>query len=180
VAPQRILPYAAGVGEGDRTKCGGGGHSRIRESSPHERRRNAGRLYVSRRRFSESVPRRVLLNEAEVVEALAALGFEEIFPEELALAARMAAFARAELVVGPSGSGMFNAVFCWPGARVIELEPVPTWRPMHAALYRSMGLDHAFLPGAELQPGLSPAHPNWRLSRRALASLTDFIAALPR
>ncbi len=124
-------------------------------AAPHRR------LYVSRRAFNAAVPRRVMRNESELVAALQTLGFEEISPESMPLAERMAAFAEAAVIVGPSGSGMFNAVFASPAAAVLELEPTDTWRPMHSALYRSLVLPHAFLRLSTIFDGAAPAHPDW-------------------
>ncbi len=135
------------------------------------------RLYVSRRRWSETAPRRVLVNEADLVEALQREGFEEIFPEDMSFAQRVAAFADAALVVGPTGSGLFNTMFCVPRTIVIEIEPHGRFRAMHASLYRSLGLDHAFLRGKITAPGPAPAHPEWRVNvdsvRSGIAAALD-------
>jgi hypothetical protein len=73
------------------------------------------RLYVSRRSISAVNPTgRVMLNEAALIARLRALAFDIIEPEHLTATEQIAAFMSADLVVGPSGSGMFNAVFCHP------------------------------------------------------------------
>ena len=121
------------------------------------------------------MPRRVLLNEAEIADTLASLGFREVFPEDSPLPERIALFSRARIVVGPTGSALFNTVFCHPRALVIELEPHGEFRAMHAALYRSLGLRHAFLRGSVVAAGTGHAHPDWiispQLCRQALEKL---------
>jgi capsular polysaccharide biosynthesis protein len=121
------------------------------------------RIYVSRRQWSEAVGRRVLEDEPALVEALARDGIQEVVPESLTLPQRMAAFAGADLIVGPTGSGLFNVVFARPGARVLEIEPHAKWRSMHAALYRSLGLDCGFVRGHVTGPGSGPDHPAWNV-----------------
>jgi capsular polysaccharide biosynthesis protein len=61
-----------------------------------------------------------MLNEAALIERLRPLGFDIVEPQCLTAAAQIAAFAAADLVVGPSGSRMFNAVFCRPGTKLIR------------------------------------------------------------
>ncbi|MDQ0325211.1 capsular polysaccharide biosynthesis protein [Rhodopseudomonas julia] len=131
------------------------------------------RLYVSRRSWSKTAPRRILVNEDEIVARLGALGFEEVRPESLSLRPRIAAFRDAEIVIGPSGSGLFNCIFCRPGTTILELEPHGGFRPMHQSLYRSLGLAHAFLRGDIVAPGPAPAHPNWRIEAETVLRIAE-------
>ena len=66
-----------------------------------------------------------MLNEEELIARLRPLGFDIIEPQSLTATEQIAAFASADLVVGPSGSGMFNAVFCRPGAKLIDMKSEP-------------------------------------------------------
>ncbi len=136
----------------------------LRQTSRAHAGTDAGeKIYESRRSWSAQVGRRVLENETELVDALTKQGFREITPEVLSLHDRIAAFAGARLIVGPTGSGLFNTVFASAGARVLEIEPLPRWRAMHGALYRSLGLDHAFVTGEIVGAGSAPDHPQWRI-----------------
>jgi hypothetical protein len=65
------------------------------------------RVYVSRR----NATKRRVANETEVVDALAARGFESYALEELSVAEQVALFADAEAVVGPHGAGFANLVY---------------------------------------------------------------------
>lgn len=81
------------------------------------------RIYVSRRRHAAKRPNhRVFLNEAEFANALAERGFRIIEPETLPFVEQMATFAAAAMVVGPSGSGMFNCIFCPRGTTIVDIE----------------------------------------------------------
>ena len=75
------------------------------------------RIYIDRR----GTTNRPLVNEAEVIDALAGAGVMPIRLETLSLAAQAALFRQAELIVAPHGAGLTNLVFAPPGCRVVEL-----------------------------------------------------------
>jgi hypothetical protein len=77
------------------------------------------RLYLSRGRMAK----RGIANEAEVSALLAGHGFEEIHPQSVPFADQLRLFSGAQALAGPHGSGLVNAIFCPPDARVIELQP---------------------------------------------------------
>lgn len=82
--------------------------------APRPRRR----IYVSR----SDVAFRVLENDSEVYERLRPLGFEFIVPSRLSWRDKVRAFADAEIVVGPNGSGLYNCLFSGvPGSHLIVL-----------------------------------------------------------
>ena len=82
------------------------------------------RIFVSRRGRGA----RRIVNEPQVVAALAPLGFEPLHLESLSLAAQIAAFRDAECVVGPHGAGLTNLAFCGRGTRVVEIgTPYRSW-----------------------------------------------------
>ncbi len=65
------------------------------------------RIYISRSRNGQ----RSLLNEADVEDLVSARGFVVIHPQDLPIPDQVGLFANAELVVGTSGSNMFNLAF---------------------------------------------------------------------
>jgi capsular polysaccharide biosynthesis protein len=81
-------------------------------AAPHRR------LYVGR---GDKKRTRRVENEAEVIAALAPLGFESIDPGRMSPSEQVRAFAEAECVVGAHGAGLTNLAFCPPGAAVVEL-----------------------------------------------------------
>jgi capsular polysaccharide biosynthesis protein len=85
---------------------------------PDDLRAPHRRLYVSRGHTKHT---RRVENEAELVDALAPLGFEVIDPGALSPAEQVRAFAEAEYIVGPHGAGLTNLAFAAPGAAVVEL-----------------------------------------------------------
>jgi capsular polysaccharide biosynthesis protein len=66
---------------------------------------------------------RALLNQDEICDRLVRRGFTVIEPGSMTLEAQIAAFAGADVVVGPMGAALSNIVFCRPGTRVLALVP---------------------------------------------------------
>ena len=81
---------------------------------------NGERVYVTRMRHnavSDAGRVLVLVNEDELIAALTALDFRIVSPENHSIEDQIAIFGSASMIVGPSGSGMFNAAFCARQAR---------------------------------------------------------------
>jgi capsular polysaccharide biosynthesis protein len=85
---------------------------------PNDLRAPHRRLYVTRGNAKHT---RRVENEAELVDALAPMGFEVIDPGALSPAEQVRAFAEAEYIVGPHGAGLTNLAFATSGAAVVEL-----------------------------------------------------------
>jgi capsular polysaccharide biosynthesis protein len=91
----------------------------LRERLSPPPRRSGRRLYVSR----GDVPRRRLVNEDALVEALRPLGFEVVFPGQLPLEEQLRTFAEAELVVAPHGGALVNLLASQEATLVEILDP---------------------------------------------------------
>lgn len=129
------------------------------------------RLYVSRLgQGRRSVSTRLMLNEAEVAAAMAGLGFEVIEPEQLSPAEQIAAFASADIVVGPSGSGMFNVVFCRPGTKVLDIESEPNWIYAHTGLFASCKARYGLFVAAVDPADPAPVHKRFSVDVPALTA----------
>jgi capsular polysaccharide biosynthesis protein len=76
------------------------------------------RLYV--RRGSRY---RALLNEVEIEEKLAGLGFELLSVDGLSMKTQIGLFREAEVVIAPTGAALSNMVWCQRGTPVIILAP---------------------------------------------------------
>jgi capsular polysaccharide biosynthesis protein len=127
------------------------------------------RIYVSRVQHSQSeASARVMLNEPELVERLVDLRFRIVEPETLSVAEQILAFSSAEMVVGPSGSGMFNVVFCHPGTKVIDIESEPHWIHAHRCLFASCGLRYGIFVGRALDRDFEVHHKPWKVNIDAL------------
>ncbi len=90
----------------------------MRERMAHLRAAPAARrLFLSRRDNG----RRKVLNEDELFEAVAPLGFERVVPGEMTVAAQITAFSSAHVIVAAHGAGLTNMIFTPPGAVIVEL-----------------------------------------------------------
>ncbi|GAB3296459.1 DUF563 domain-containing protein [Epidermidibacterium keratini] len=76
-----------------------------------------GRIYLSR----NSTGRRRLLNEDDIVEAAADLGYVRLQPEAMSLIDQICTFATATHVVGNMGASFSNLAFSPPGVSVLCL-----------------------------------------------------------
>ncbi|TCS17440.1 glycosyltransferase 61 family protein [Caulobacter sp. BK020] len=92
--------------------------ARILAAAPGPRT-SGRRLYFSRRSHSM----RVMVNEAALEAALRTRGFEIVRPERLRAADQIRMMREAQVVVGPTGAAMTNALFAPTGARIVEIQP---------------------------------------------------------
>jgi capsular polysaccharide biosynthesis protein len=74
-------------------------------------------LFLSR---SDSADR-VLVNEAELVAALAPLGFRAVVPGTMSVADQIRAFSRARAIVAAHGAGLTNMIFAPRDALIVEI-----------------------------------------------------------
>jgi len=89
----------------------------LREAFGVDETAGGGRLYVSRNKYH----RRRLRNEDELLDLLLPRGFRLIHPEQMTLREQVAAFARADVVIGNMGAALSNLVFCPRGVKVFAL-----------------------------------------------------------
>jgi capsular polysaccharide biosynthesis protein len=106
------------------------------------------RIYVSRRLGTLHRPDyRPLSNEKAIETIFERRGFLVVHPETLSFPDQIGLFRQAEIVAGPSGSGMLNAMFCSPDTRVLDMESFHYTVRQHAKIYSSTHKNYAFLFG---------------------------------
>jgi hypothetical protein len=107
------------------------------------------RLFLTRRHDSHSR----VVNEAEVISALSAHGFETVAPARLTLREQIELFAQAEVIVGP-GSGLTNMVYASPETKILEFFQRSVGHHAFWAMANALGLDYYLLPCDEVaNPG---------------------------
>jgi len=103
-----------------------------------ERRR---RLYISR----NDAKRRKFKNERILTELLKQHGFDIIELSQYPLIDKIKLFQSAECIVGLTGAGLSNLMFCQPGTRVIELFPPRYVHYYYNSICGSLGLGYHYL-----------------------------------
>jgi capsular polysaccharide biosynthesis protein len=121
------------------------------------------RIYVSRALTQIARPTyRQLQNEEMLMTMAKDRQFEILYPETLSLAQQIQVFAKARIVVGPSGSGMLNACFCHPSTRLLDMESFHFTVRQHSKIYGSAKLTYSFLFGKVDEGDNRPLHVrNW-------------------
>lgn len=140
------------------------------------------RIYVSRQKHNAAGwSTRVMVNEGELIARLEHMGFDIVEPERLDVKDQIATFAAADLVVGPSGSGMYNTLFCRPGTKVIDLQSERQWIYSYAAMYASLGLEYGIFVGKADPTDGNLVHRRWTVNIEALAArIHDFAGGQDR
>ncbi|MGI8533541.1 MAG: glycosyltransferase family 61 protein [Candidatus Limnocylindrales bacterium] len=96
-----------------------------------------------RRLYAQRSKTRRVANEQEILPILASYGFETFDPDEHD--EPLAAFARAEAVVGVHGANLADICFCPEGAKILELTPTDHISSYWWAQAEMAGLDHAYI-----------------------------------
>lgn len=96
-------------------------------------------VYVAR---FDAPDRRGVINERELADRLAGLGFVILEPSPKRHREQVATLAAARVVIGPHGAGLINLGFARPGATLVEIHPsdYPVASFFHLAAARG---DHA-------------------------------------
>ena len=150
---------------------------RLRSAASSQTVRGAPVIYVAR----TDAPRRVAVNEQELIEALVAEGVHIVVPGDLKFAEQIALFGQANAVLGPHGAGLSNIVFCKAGTILYEMIPEHYPNFCFSRLALGAGLHY----WADMFPtyGEDSGHDrNWRIDIRIvkerLRSIRQHLAAL--
>ena len=140
-------------------------------------RGGAEKIYVSRALSTTWRPNyRPMTNEIEVEARVRRAGFTVVYPETLSFTDQIRAFASARCILGPSGSGMLNAIFSMPGTRVLDVETFTYTVRQHAHLYSSSWKEYGFgfaVPDASDQSPL--LFRRWELDKRLLDEALEWL-----
>jgi hypothetical protein len=91
---------------------------------------NIDNIYISRRTWihenfenigTNYTQKRKLENESELVEFLKTKGYVEIFTENISTVDKINIFANAKNIIGPSGGGLCNVLFCKNDTRLLAI-----------------------------------------------------------
>jgi len=99
------------------------------------------RVYISR-----STTRKII-NEDEVYGVLKKSGFEFVRCEKLSFDEQVNIFSDAEVIIGPHGAGMTNALFAKDGAKVLEIRNKTYHGTCYFFICNNLGFDYYNLYG---------------------------------
>jgi capsular polysaccharide biosynthesis protein len=127
------------------------------------------KLYVTRRRYGRNP-----VNLDEVEDLVREFGFEVYDPAENTDQA--SDFAEASVVVGPSGAGLSNIVFCAPGATVVELVSDAHVYPYDTTLAQAAGLRFGYVLGESVEepPSWGPSHADFVIAKEELIAALEW------
>lgn len=108
------------------------------------------RVLISRRKAN----RRRVVNEEELADALAPLGFQTYVLEDLSFADQVRLFAQAEFVIGPHGAGMTNMIFAHD-LSVVEFFSgnCSYFQPIFFSLSQALNFRHGYVVGEKERLG---------------------------
>lgn len=124
---------------------------RISSSALTDSEKLPKKVYLSR----DQVSYRKVINELEVRDFLAALGFVTIIPESLSMAEQVNLFSQVDVVISPHGAGLTNAMFCARGTKIIELFNPDYVYGCFWAIASQVGLDYYYLINQQASPNIS-------------------------
>ena len=138
---------------------------------------SAHHLYVGRRRRTDELGGyRALMNERELADRLAAMGYSPIDPEYLGPEEQIELFGSERRIVVLGGAGLFNAVFCKPGTKVVDIESSHDHLENHSTILSSTDADYGIILGQVDRADPAPHNKRWRVDvERAAAAIAEFM-----
>lgn len=138
---------------------------------------SAHHIYVGRhRRTLEMGGYRPLANERELMEHLIPMGYSPIDPEYLAPEEQIELFGSERRIVVLGGAGLFNAVFCKPGTKIVDIESTHDHLENHSTVLSSMDADYGIILGQVDQSDPASHNKRWTVDvERATAAIAEFI-----
>jgi capsular polysaccharide biosynthesis protein len=139
---------------------------------------SAHHIYIGRRRRTiEMSGYRPLANEGELVERLAAMGYSPIDPEYLGPEEQIELFGSERRIVVLGGAGLFNAVFCKPGTKIVDIESIHDHLENHSTVLSSVDADYGVILGQVDRGDPAPHNKQWTVDvERATAAIAEFMS----
>ena len=106
------------------------------------------KLFISRKRSEH----RRLLNLEEIEALMVARGFEIVFPESLTFTNQVKLFSQAKVLVGQTGAGFANLMFCPENCKALILinHHKQTNYYLFSNLAQILNIDLQFIPGTDV------------------------------
>ena len=138
---------------------------------------SAHHIYAGRqRRTVEMGSYRPLVNECALKDRLVTMGYSPIDPEYLGPEEQIELFGSERRIVVLGGGGVFNAVFCRPGTRIVDIESNRDHLENHATVLSSVGADFGILLGQVDGSDPAPHNKRWMVDvEQAAAAIAEFM-----
>jgi hypothetical protein len=105
-------------------------------------------IFISRR----DATARPFLNAQELEDLMVELGYEIFVTGEMTLEQQIETFSQAKVVIGAHGAGLINAVFCQPGATLIEIFPEYMLQPHFWTAASIRNVNYGYVAGTSFDP----------------------------
>jgi len=134
-------------------------------------------VYIGRRRRTmEKGAYRALTNERALVKRLAMMGYSEFDPEYLSPEQQIEMFGSARQIVVLGGAGLFNAVFCKPGTKIVDIESNSDHLDNHSTILSSVDIDYGMIVGEIDQSDQASYNKRWTVDvEQATSAIASFM-----
>src|SRR5690606_4541559 len=123
-------------------------------------------IYISRR----DVNSRKIINEDEVIDALAKHNVRIYTLEDMPFAEQVGLFYSAGAVIAPHGASLANLAFCRPGTQVLEIFPRHFVKALYAYISQLAGLKYNYYIGEGVASRKKSIYRDFRVDATALAA----------
>jgi len=140
--------------------------------------RTAHHIYAGRRRRTvEQRGYRALINEPELIGRLVTMGYRPVDPEYLSPKGQIELFGSKRNIVVLGGAGLFNAVFCQPGTKAIDIESSRDHIENHSTILSSMECDYGIILGQIDRSDPAPHNKRWTVNvEEAALAIAEFMS----
>jgi capsular polysaccharide biosynthesis protein len=118
-----------------------------------------------------------MLNETEILAALAGHNVTVVRPERWPLEEQVALFANARLIIGPQGAGIQNTLWAPRGCAVLELVNVRFFSGVYWTLTESLGQRYGAVTGIS-DSGTDPLRQGYTCDPAQVREAVDRLIAL--
>ena len=121
--------------------------------------------------------RQRLINEKEIIEIFEEYGYRIVNPEDMTYAQQVELFSKAKCVVGASGAGFTNVIYCNPGTVVGCIVPRKYNFCAFATLAEMVGCKSLFLDAKVKIPGITFSTDKYSVNK---SEVVNYIMALEK
>jgi capsular polysaccharide biosynthesis protein len=130
------------------------------------------KIFVSRSGGLAARSKRQCLNGDRVESAMRKLGYSIFVPDRCSVVEQILTFSSARSIVGPSGAGMFNSVFCGADTCIVDIESQTNWLNAHVNLFSSLDVEFG-VHWAKADLGVNSVQKPYLIDVDALCSLIE-------